>query len=468
MTDPRAADAVSSLLGLLRPPATAPADYCDPLDFFESVATGGEGDLLLDGADDAKGKGRYSAVCLDPLFTIRVENGRARLRSRTGSLEFPATPTGIIEWLENSMPEKTGRGEAGGFNGGMVYLLSYELNRFYERRPSIEPGGEYGPDLWCAFYPNARVFDSFEKKAWDITRLKAGAKRGEGYGGKYYELSDFSCDESRSDYISKVEKIKRYIESGDVYQVNLSRRLSADFCGNPLELYRGLRSANGAAYGAFLNGGGFQLLSLSPEKFFSVKKGVIETCPVKGTAPRGADAQADARLKESLTASEKDRAENVMIVDLMRNDLSKICRPFTVKVPRFLECETLPTVHQLVSTVSGELSRKPEPCLPNVLRACFPGGSVTGAPKLRAMEIIAELETSPRGWYCGSLAARGLDGSVTASILIRTLTVESGRAVYRTGGGITYGSDPEAEYEETRHKAEVLYRITRKELADVR
>jgi para-aminobenzoate synthetase component 1 len=205
-----------------------------------------------------------------------------------------------------------------------------------------------------------------------------------------------------------------------------------------------------------------------------VRGGTIETGPIKGTAPRGGDPAADARLKEALLNSEKERAENIMIVDLMRNDFSKICKPHSVKVPRLLRCESLPTVHHLVSAVRGELSGGNAE-LSRILGACFPGGSVTGAPKLRAMEIIAEMESSPRGFYCGSLAACGLNGTITASLLIRTLTVSrsssgmGGVAVYSTGGGITAGSDPEGEFEETCHKAAMLNAAVRKNaLADVR
>ncbi len=449
---------------LSKPLATS-APFADPFEYFLSNRTGREGDIFLDGAADIADKGRYSVVALEPLFIVRVSGNRAILKTGGTVTEtvtkFEATPPQVIDYLESRFP-----------SGLLVYLLSYESNRFYEDRPAFRNKRPETDDLWCAFYPNARIFDSLEKKAFDVLPAKHTGERTDnlkaapftGESGKSdesgYSLSPFSCNESRERYMEKIRAVKRYIEEGDVYQANLSRKLEAVFEGNPASLYAALRKINPAAYGAFLDGGDFQLLSMSPEMFFTVNEGTIETRPIKGTAPRDKNRLKDELNKKELASSEKDAAENIMIVDLMRNDLSKICRPHSVRVERILECESLPTVHQLVSTVKGELSATDNPsladALPRVLRACYPGGSITGAPKIRAMEIIAELENTPRDFYCGSLITRGINRSITASLLIRTLTVKNGTAVYRTGGGITADSDPQKEYEETVHKAAAL------------
>ena len=466
MIDRRALKIVESIR-LLEKPNTIPVPYEEPFDYFTKSAVGGEGEILLDSGDDFAGKGGCSIACLNPAFIVRVKGGTASLKSRDGEFSFAASPRDVIEWLtgfngaasNGNHSNVSSPPTANCFDGGLIFLLSYELNRFYEKRPSLERHGTETDDLWCAFYPAVRIFDHAARTARAVT-----------YSGDepvyvasappvdmHYDCSGFECDEQREMFVSKIKKVKRYIEAGDVYQVNISRRLEAEFHGNALGFYRDLRNRNPASFGAFVNGGDFQLLSLSPELFFSVRGGVIETRPIKGTAPRGGDLAADYRLRETLVNSEKERAENLMIVDLMRSDLSKICRPHSVKVPALFTCETLPSVHHLVSTVRGELSSG-QAKFSRILEACFPGGSVTGAPKLRAMEVIAEMETSPRGFYCGSLAAVGLNGTVTASVLIRTVTVvpATSTAIYRTGGGITAGSDPQSEFEETCHKAAML------------
>ena len=466
MIDRRAFKIVESIR-LLKKPDAVPVPYEEPLDYFTKSAVGVEGEILLDSGGDFAGKGSCSIACLNPAFIVRVKGGTASLKSRDGEFSFEAAPRDVIEWLAGFIGAASNGNRSNMsapptkdcFDGGLIFLLSYELNRYYEKRPSLDRRGMETDDLWCAFYPAVRIFDHTTRTARAVT-----------YSGEepvnaasatsvdmHYDCSGFECDEPRGMFVSKIEKVKRYIEAGDVYQVNISRRLEAEFHGCALGFYRDLRKTNPAAFGAFVNGGDFQLLSLSPELFFSVRGGVIETRPIKGTAPRGADLAADYRLREALVNSEKERAENLMIVDLMRNDLSKICRPHSVKVPKLFTCETLPTVHHLVSTVRGELHRG-DAKLSRILDALFPGGSVTGAPKLRAMEIIAEMESSPRGFYCGSLAALGLNGTVTASLLIRTVTINraASTAIYRTGGGITAGSDPQDEFEETRHKAAML------------
>jgi para-aminobenzoate synthetase component 1 len=247
-----------------------------------------------------------------------------------------------------------------------------------------------------------------------------------------------------------------YIRAGDCYQVNLSQRLLAPLREHPLDLYGRLRTLNPAPFGAYFDLGDFQILSASPERFLRVTNGEVETRPIKGTRPRGRTPEEDAALAAELAASPKDRAENVMIVDLLRNDLGRVCEFGSVRVPTLCEVESFRFVHHLVSEVRGKLRPGLGPL--DLLAAAFPGGSVTGAPKVRAMEIIAELEPTARGPYCGSLGFVGFDGSMDTNILIRTFTAGRGWVQFPVGGGIVADSDPAREYEETLHKAAGLLR----------
>ncbi len=259
---------------------------------------------------------------------------------------------------------------------------------------------------------------------------------------------------ARADYLATVEQTREYIRAGDIFQANLSQRLEARFTGDRLELYRRLRSRNAAPFAAFFDMGEAVLLSSSPERFLRLEAGRVETRPIKGTAPRGITPQHDAALAAALRASDKDRAENVMIVDLLRNDLSRVCQDGSVGVPELCAVESHTTVHHLVSTVVGRL--RPGLGATDLLRAAFPGGSITGAPKVRAMEIIAELEPTRRGPYTGAIGYIGWDGTMDTNIVIRTFVLEHGRAYFQVGGGIVVDSDPAREYLETLDKARGL------------
>jgi para-aminobenzoate synthetase component 1 len=241
-----------------------------------------------------------------------------------------------------------------------------------------------------------------------------------------------------------------------VFQVNLAQRLLFPACGDPAELYLRLRRRNPAPFAGYFDLGDFQIVSASPERFLTVRGGEVEARPIKGTRPRTAHPETDRSAAEALQSSAKDRAENVMIVDLLRNDLSKVCRPESVRVSRLCGLEVYAYVQHLVSVIRGRLRDECGPV--DLVRAAFPGGSVTGAPKIRAMEIIAELEPTARGPYCGSLGYLGFDGSMDLSILIRTITAGRGWWQFPVGGGIVAQSDPEQEYQETWDKAEGLLR----------
>jgi len=255
-------------------------------------------------------------------------------------------------------------------------------------------------------------------------------------------------------YLSAVQRVREYILAGDIFQANLSQRFQAPVPETPGRLYARLRRRNPAPFGAWLSLDDVTLLSVSPERFLRLEGRAVETRPIKGTRPRGLGPMHDEALGKELTESEKDRAENLMIVDLLRNDLSRVCAPGTVRVPELFHLEQHPTVLHLVSTVTGML--RPEYRAADLLRVAFPGGSITGAPKVRAMEIIAELEPTRRGVYCGSVGYLSRTGAMDTSIVIRTFVRVGHQLYFQAGGGIVADSDPELEYRETLDKARGL------------
>jgi len=263
---------------------------------------------------------------------------------------------------------------------------------------------------------------------------------------------------SESEYRRAVGEVIEAIVDGQVYQVNLSQRFSARTTASPLSLYRKLRRRSPAPYGALVRAGDASVLSTSPERFLKIRPdGSVETRPIKGTRPRGDDPDADARLGRALLDSEKDRAENLMIVDLLRNDLSRVCDAGTIRVPELFRLESWATVHHLVSVVQARLRAGVD--ADELLAATFPCGSVTGAPKIRAMQMIADLERVARGPYCGAIGYFGFGGHIDLSVAIRIVLLEAGRATFHAGGGIVADSDPGEEYRETVDKARAIIEV---------
>jgi para-aminobenzoate synthetase component 1 len=368
------------------------------------------------------------------------------------------------------------------FQGGAAGFLGYEFGGVLERLPPPRPDLPGIPDAVFGLYDWTLAWDHERGAAWLISTgidahgresAEAAAARAEGVlrmlaSPPAETPSGASCTTAmagqlrstftRDEYLAAVQRVRDYILSGDVFQVNLSQRFEAPFTGDPLALYASLRAETPAPFAGYLDAGDFQLVSASPERFLLIDGDRIETRPIKGTRPRGTTPELDEALAAELAGSAKDRAENVMIVDLLRNDLSRVCRPGTVRATALLELERHPTVHHLVSTVEGRVREGVGG--PAALRAAFPGGSITGAPKVRAMEIIAELEPEPRGPYCGSMGYLSLTGAMDTSILIRTCVVQDGRVRFGAGGGIVADSDPAAEYAETLDKARALIAAT--------
>ena len=365
------------------------------------------------------------------------------------------------------------------FQGGIAGYLAYEWGAALEGAPRPPAGaGPDVPDADLGLYDWVIAWDHVQGRAWIIStgmaedgggRRKAAEDRlawvRERLRGptptsfaavRRPPPSSITSNFTRPAYEAAVTRIREFIAAGDVYQVNLAQRFRTSFAGTPLDLYARVRARNPAPFGAYLALGDLTIASISPERFLRLDRatGTVEARPIKGTRPRGATPAEDAALAVALAASEKDRAENVMIVDLLRNDLGKVCRPGSVLVPELYALESHSTVHHLVSTVTGVLSAGADAF--DLVRAAFPGGSVTGAPKIRAMEIIAELERAPRGVYCGAIGYISATGAMDLNIPIRTVVLQEGVASFHAGAGIVWDSDPAAEYDETLAKARVL------------
>jgi aminodeoxychorismate synthase component I len=306
---------------------------------------------------------------------------------------------------------------------------------------------DYEGDFVFGDYPEMLVYSHRDATWWEIGDLSTRLRDSSGSA----EISPFTPLASRETFTSGVARIKEWIAAGHIYQANLSQAFTATVTGDLFSLYETLRDASPAPMAAYLNLAGREILSSSPETFLKISGRGIETRPIKGTRPRFADPDEDRRSAYELQTSAKEIAELVMITDLLRNDLGQVCEFGSVEVTEMLQLETLAQVHHLVSTVTGTL--RPETDALTALAACFPGGSITGAPKKRAMEIIRELERAPRGVYCGAIGWLGYNGESSLSIAIRTLVRTGNELVYQVGSGIVADSDPDKEYEETLHKA---------------
>ena len=437
--------------------------------------------IFLDSARRGGSVGRYSFIAADPIEVLTAAPDDSSVWTQIDRLlrRFPSS----------SLPELPP------FQGGLAGMFGYELAHGLERLPTARFDEFQLPGLFLGLYDVVVAFDHERDKAWIISQgfpeiertnrrrraeqraneflrdLNATSSRSNNPPNQKSrliaadqlapqhatgKLPDLTTNLSRDAYLEMVRHGIEYIYAGDVFQVNLAQRLLYPAREDAVSLYLRLREKNPAPFSAYFDLGEFQIASASPERFLKVENRRVETRPIKGTRPRTGEHETDRCVAEELTASEKDRAENVMIVDLLRNDLSRVCRPESVVVSELCRLERYAFVQHLVSAVEGELADDFGPL--DVLQAAFPGGSVTGAPKVRAMEIIAELEPTARGAYCGALGYIGFDGTMDTSILIRTITAGRGWWQFPVGGGIVAGSDPEREYEETWHKAEGLLR----------
>jgi len=434
--------------------------------------------FILDSVVDVGGYGRYSVLGAWPFAVLKVKGREACLLRDGGEQRADGD---AFDCLRDLLSERRRPAEAEGPYGcGAVGYLGYDLCHLIEDLPSTVADHLPLPDMYLGFYDAVAVFDHHQRRAWVVAEQSAEQKvqrlvealqqRGSGLsprplwsarspdvalsGEIASPRQELRCNFSREGYLAAIARAKEYIAAGDIFQVNLSQRFSLAWPGDAFELYLRLRVLNPAPFAAFLRFPELAVASSSPELFLRVRGRQVLTRPIKGTRPRGAAPAVDERLRRALMASEKDRAELLMITDLERNDLGRVCEFGSVHVPELRAVESYATVHHLVATVTGIL--RPEVDTIDLLRATFPGGSITGAPKVRAMEIIDELEPTARGVYTGAIGHLGFGGSVDLNIAIRTIVVSQGWAHYQVGGGIVADSDPAAEYQETLDKGKAL------------
>lgn len=425
--------------------------------------------IFLDSGRDHEGMGRYSIIAVYPFE--RLENKGVRTILESGGLrtEHMGNP---FELLRSKMNEYTldYRSDLP-FVGGAVGYFGYDMCHHIESIPRTAIDDIDIPDMYLCFYHGAIVADHLEDKIYVTdAELYPGAKgRIDEIEGIIMNASanqtsvqarphssdvSFHSNMERETYLESVRRIKAYIRSGDIYQANMTQRFTAELRHEPIQLYKRLREINPAPFASFLDFGTGQIVSSSPERFLKVRDGHIETRPIKGTLPRGATPEEDEALKVQLQNSMKDRSELLMIVDLERNDLSRVAKTGSVKVLELFVIESYATVHHLVSTVTAEL--KPELGVVDLLEASFPGGSITGAPKIMAMKVIDELEPTQRNIYTGSIGYLDFNGNADLNIVIRTIVCKDNKAYFQVGGGIVWDSDEVLEYNETLDKARAL------------
>ncbi|RMT84179.1 aminodeoxychorismate synthase component I [Pseudomonas viridiflava] len=427
----------------------------DPAVYFSRIRQAA-GAVLLDSGRPTADRGRFDLLSAWPLQDLTIqaeETGGAyidRLRKGLAVLGNTCLPSGA------ELP----------FAGGLMGYLSYDFGRRLEPLPNQSIDDLQLPEARLALYGWALISDHqaqtsqlvFHPVVTEVERARL-IELFEGTSAPadppFSLQKPFAASINAREYRQAFERIQDYIQAGDCYQVNLTQRFQAPCVGDPWQAYQALRSACPTPFAGFMALSGDEaILSLSPERFVKVSDRHVETRPIKGTRPRGGDPEQDAEFAEQLMGSEKDRAENLMIVDLLRNDLGRSCKTGSVKVPELFSLESYPNVHHLVSSVTGELAAEHDAL--DLIAGSFPGGSITGAPKIRAMQIIDELEPTRRSVYCGSLMYLDVRGQMDSSIAIRSLLVKDGQVSCWAGGGIVADSDCEAEYQETFTKVRVL------------
>jgi para-aminobenzoate synthetase component I len=461
----------------------------DPLEGLRRVRRRRHPVLLLSGLQGHPAS-RFSILSWDPPVTVAIRGARAHVARQVHgcqAIETLAAPN-PFDLLRAFAPAGAMQRAASGlpFAGGAIGCLGYGLRRTVERLPDGPRDPLDQPEAWFGLYDRAIVFDHLEGRTIGVA-IGQGAADDRGREMRAREaLADVrsvltapaACRSvparsnrraavlktGRRAYLKSIERALEYIAAGDIYQVNLSHRIECPYEGDPLDLFLDLALRNPAPFSAFIDTGEFQLVSASPERFVSLHGDRVSSGPIKGTRPRGTTTEQDALLARELVTSVKDRAENVMIADLVRNDLGRVCAAGSVRVEALCALESFATVHHLVTTVGGRL--RPDADRIDLLRAVFPAGSMTGAPKVRAMEIIDELEGEERGFYSGGMGYLSLDGGMDFNIVIRTLLCEGARAHMRVGGAIVADSDPEKEHRETLDKARALLDVLGADLVD--
>ena len=427
--------------------------------------------FFLDSSQYEPNRGRYSFIGFDP-FEVFIHTGPQTLELLKRKFD-----------LHRQSQQKLSVGTFSPLMAGIVGCLSYDFGLHLEKIRRVLPDDLGLPDAYFGFYYRILTIDHFTQKLYitssglpekegtarascAVHRLASLARKIENYLNQRAALpteaalkipeatAAFKCNFRKEQYIRAINKALEYIGLGDIYQVNLSQRFQYQTDGpsfDPLQLYQILRQLSPSPFGGYLDGGEFQLISNSPERFLRLDNGRVQTRPMKGTRPRGKNAKADQGLRDEIVHSAKEKAELLMITDLLRNDLGRVCDYGSVRVSEMRTIEEYLYVFQATSTVEGTLNREKD-CF-DLIKACFPGGSITGCPKIRAMQIIEELEPTRRGMYTGSMGYINFDGNMDLNILIRTALYRCGQLFVQVGGGIVADSLPEKEYDETLVKA---------------
>lgn len=423
--------------------------------------------IYLDSGRPGNEYGHYDIMVADPVMTLTTHNGVTEIHDQEGVRESDLDPFLLLKQALQQYPPLASDLP---FTGGAVGYFGYDLARNIESLPAQAHDGERIPELMVGIYDWAVIVDHRQQQTCLVSCAITEARKAGWetlcalftHAAKQATTafsinSPVSSNLDVATYQQAFERIQCYIHEGDCYQVNLAQRFSAAAEGDAWQAYQYLREIGPAPFMAFMNLPGVQVLSDSPERFLQVSGRHVETRPIKGTRPRSSDTDEDARQAADLQSSLKDRAENLMIVDLLRNDIGKSCATGSVRADRLFVLESYANVHHLVSTVTGKLADQHEAV--DLLRGAFPGGSITGAPKLRAMEIIEELEPHRRGIYCGAIGYIGFDGNMDTNIAIRTAVYSHGEIRFWAGGGIVADSEGDKEYRETWDKASTMLKL---------
>jgi para-aminobenzoate synthetase component 1 len=442
-------------------PAPQPTDVCASLSslpyriFFDSAGRPGK-------------YARYSFVAADPVSVITARGSSIEVRAGTGELKHESRGNVLLEvrqlLSDIVLPPVP---DLPPFQGGAAGYIGYEFGAGLEHVPASSGDDLTVPDVCLGIYDAVFSWDHVSGRAWLVSRSEerlafflakaeaTGAAREAREPGSI-SPPQISSSLSRNAYREAIQRIREYIAAGDIFQANFAQRFRAAFDGDSWDLYLALRERNPAPFASYFETGDVTIVSASPERFIRIDSSrSAETRPIKGTRPRMASIPEDNLSRQELSSSEKDNAEHVMIVDVLRNDLSRVCKTGSVKVTSLAEPEAHPTVHHLVSTIKGDLRDGCDAI--DLLLASLPGGSITGAPKIRAMHIIAELEPVRRDVYCGCMLYLTPSGEMDSSIVIRTFLARNQTVFFSAGGGIVADSDPELEFEETLHKAAALF-----------
>ncbi len=437
------------------------------------------GTILLDSGSHGFGFGQYSILVTNPIKEIISYGDTQEVKTDRGIEFFNCNP---FEFLRNELSHGTGfenQLEQIPFYGGAVGYLSYDLGRRLKPSELKVPPDRNVPDYRFGIYDSALVWDHSSKELYasvdpisqdqeaSINKLRQLVDRAtHSVSSRSFGVGDLVSNFTRDSYLEHIGMLKELIREGEIYQANFSQQFRASFGGSGIDLYRKLRESNPSPYAAYLNFGDEEVLSSSPERFLKYEKGIVSTRPIKGTRPRGKTESEELRFSEELARSEKDQAELLMIVDLERNDLGKVCEPGSIEVEGLYGQETYASVIHQTATVKGRIARGRSAI--DCIEAMFPGGSITGTPKIRAMEVIDALESVQRGIYTGSIGYIGFDGRADFNIAIRTMRIKDSEIAFNVGGGIVWDSDPVSEYEETLLKAKAIFEALGMEKWDAR